>query len=210
MSTKKLQIIGGLGNKVYVQNEEPTDAADGALWLDLDEEDVNGSRVMLSPESAEVGQTIIVKAVDENGRPTAWEAVDNIRYVASDTAPSNTSVVWIDTSDNTVDVEQVSIDTTLTQSGWAADAKKTGDAIKLKADLNYVLDLENNKIPSVDSKLQIAGKAADAKATGDAISELTAQLNGRLYVGSVEPINVVDGMVWVDTSESQSINNEVI
>lgn len=28
------------------------------------------------PSTAEVGQTIVVKAVDENGKPTAWEAVD--------------------------------------------------------------------------------------------------------------------------------------
>ena len=26
-----------LGNKIYTQNEEPVDAADGALWVDLDE-----------------------------------------------------------------------------------------------------------------------------------------------------------------------------
>lgn len=28
------------------------------------------------PSTAEVGQTIVVKAVDENGKPTEWEAVD--------------------------------------------------------------------------------------------------------------------------------------
>ena len=36
--TKKIQILGSLGNKVYVQNEEPIDAADGSVWIDLDEE----------------------------------------------------------------------------------------------------------------------------------------------------------------------------
>lgn len=29
-----------------------------------------------APETAEVGQTIVVKEVDENGKPTAWEAAD--------------------------------------------------------------------------------------------------------------------------------------
>lgn len=38
MSTKKLQILGSLGNRVYSQNDEPTDAPDGAIWVDLDEE----------------------------------------------------------------------------------------------------------------------------------------------------------------------------
>lgn len=199
---------GEASSQVYVQNEEPVDAVDGSLWLDMDEEEINGMDIMVPPTTAKVGQTIIVKAIDENGKPIEWEAVDNLRYVASDTEPEDKNVVWIDTTDNTVDYEQVVIDTTLTQRGWAADAKSVGDAIKLKADLDYVLDLENNKMPSIDSKLQTEGKAADAKATGDAISKLTAQLNGMIYVGDTEPTNVVDGMVWVDTSESQSINNE--
>lgn len=102
LSTKKLQIVGGLGNKIYVQNDEPLDAADGSLWLDMDEEEVNGScapqeailctpqdltpeqqaqareniGAVEAPETAEVGQTIVVKEVDENGKPTAWEAAD--------------------------------------------------------------------------------------------------------------------------------------
>ena len=35
MKTKKLQILGNLGNKIYTQNEEPIGAADGSLWIDL-------------------------------------------------------------------------------------------------------------------------------------------------------------------------------
>ena len=38
MATKKLQILGSLGNKVYSQNEEPIDAPDGSLWVDLDDD----------------------------------------------------------------------------------------------------------------------------------------------------------------------------
>jgi hypothetical protein len=125
--------------------------------------------VVIAPATAEIGQTIIVKAVDEVGKPIEWEAVDNIRYVASATEPSDKNVMWIDTSDNTNDFEQVIIDTTLTQSGWAADAKNTGDAIR----------------------------------------NLSTQLSGLIHVGSTEPTNVVDGMIWVDTSETQFSNNEV-
>ena len=29
-----------------------------------------------NPESAEIGQTVVVKSVDENGKPTEWEAAD--------------------------------------------------------------------------------------------------------------------------------------
>jgi hypothetical protein len=134
--------------------------------------------------------------------------INKIPFVVADAEPDDTNVFWVDTTDNTGDYEQVVVDTTLTQSGWAADAKKTGDAIRLKADLDYVLDLEHNKIPIIDSTLETAGNAADAKATGDAISRLTSQLNGLLYVGGTEPTDVVDGMVWIDTSELQSQNTE--
>lgn len=37
MSTKKLQILGSFGNKVYTQPDEPADAVDGSVWIDLDE-----------------------------------------------------------------------------------------------------------------------------------------------------------------------------
>lgn len=36
MATKKLQILGTLGNNIYVQNEEPENAPENAIWLDLD------------------------------------------------------------------------------------------------------------------------------------------------------------------------------
>ena len=38
MSTKKLQILGELGEKIYKQNDEPIDAPDGTLWIDMDAE----------------------------------------------------------------------------------------------------------------------------------------------------------------------------
>lgn len=45
----------------------PVVQADGSYGL--------GSMIP-APETAEVGQTIVVKAVDENGKPTEWEAAD--------------------------------------------------------------------------------------------------------------------------------------
>ena len=36
----------------------------------------NAARCILVPENAEVGQTIVVSAVDENGRPTEWALVN--------------------------------------------------------------------------------------------------------------------------------------
>ena len=60
-----------------------------------------GTDISLGLTSASVGQIIKVKAIDESGKPTAWEAADMS--------------------------EGVALDTTLTQSGKAADAKTVGD-----------------------------------------------------------------------------------
>lgn len=43
-----------------------------------------------APETAETGQTIVVKEVDENGKPTAWEAAD---FPAGGSGSQNFSVV---------------------------------------------------------------------------------------------------------------------
>lgn len=48
MSTKKIQIIGSLGNKVYTQPEEPVDAPDGSLWVDLDNEGMSSGGLSVS------------------------------------------------------------------------------------------------------------------------------------------------------------------
>lgn len=47
MSTKKIQILGSLGEKIYKQNEEPADAEVGSLWIDLSED---GSKVSYSKD----------------------------------------------------------------------------------------------------------------------------------------------------------------
>lgn len=46
---------------------------DAVLWI---EPDGDVTTPIYAPNIAQVGQTIVVSAVDENGRPTAWGAVD--------------------------------------------------------------------------------------------------------------------------------------
>lgn len=59
----------------------------------------------------------------------------------------------------------VTVDSSLTQPGQPADAKKTGDEIaSVKADLG--------NIPAIDSTLTVSGQAADAKVVGDEISKI--------------------------------------
>jgi hypothetical protein len=63
---------GGSGGGVHVGPDEPTDE-NVNVWIDLDDDE---TKVFVeAPVTAEVGQTIVVKAVDDNGKPTEWEAV---------------------------------------------------------------------------------------------------------------------------------------
>ena len=100
------------------------------------------------PETATVGQTIVVKSVDDAGKPTEWECVDMpesvtdeqissavadylaenpidgsdaVDYVVQDTAPEDTSVLWVDTSDNSDDGFQEAVNVALAQ------AKESGE-----------------------------------------------------------------------------------
>ena len=58
---------------VHVGTDEPTDD-NIVVWIDPESEDT--SVLVEAPATANVGQTIVVKAVDENGTPVAWEAAD--------------------------------------------------------------------------------------------------------------------------------------
>ena len=90
--------------------------------------------ISLGLTSAAVGQTIKVKAIDESGKPTEWETADMS--------------------------EGIALDTTLTQSGKAADAKAVGDALAEKQPKGDYLTQDN---------LQSATDAAlaQAKASGE-------------------------------------------
>ena len=64
----------------------------------------------------------------------------------------------------------VTVDSSLTQPGQPADAKKTGDEIaSVKADLG--------NIPAIDPTLTVSGQTADAKVTGDAIKGVKSDLS---------------------------------
>lgn len=86
----------------------------GGLQIGGNAQDDGAKTVLLEgdaipvPETADVGQVMRVKSVDENGKPVEWETTDistsgGSGCVVSDTAPEDTSVLWIDTSDNSSD-----------------------------------------------------------------------------------------------------------
>lgn len=116
-----------------------------------------GTDISLGLTSAAVGQIIKVKAIDESGKPTEWDAADMS--------------------------EGVALDTTLTQSGQAADAKAVGDALAKKQSKGDYLTRDN---------LQSATDAAleQAKASGefDGADGITPHIgdNGNWYLGDTD------------------------
>lgn len=63
----------GGADEVYVKLEDGT-VVPAEVEFDLSDESTPA--LVVVPGTAKVGQTIVVKAVDENGKPTEWEAVD--------------------------------------------------------------------------------------------------------------------------------------
>lgn len=59
-------------SNVYIGEQEPIDE-NIELWLDPTVETI---QPIYPPATATIGQTIVVKAIDEKGVPTEWEAVD--------------------------------------------------------------------------------------------------------------------------------------
>ena len=97
-----------------------------------------------APATAQVGQTIRVSAVDENGKPTEWEAAD----MASGADGKSAYAYAVEGGYTGTEAEFAeklaaeipTVDSTLTQSGKAADAKAVGDALAGKQ--NTISDLE--------------------------------------------------------------------
>lgn len=146
------------------------------------------------PVKATIGQTIVVKTVDEFGRPIEWEAIDfsgkdgiDEKYIVQDIAPDDTSVLWVDTSDDTSDFKEIFIDTSLSISGYAADAKAAGDAL-------------DDVVKTASSLVFTHNNATDAH---NDIREQLAQVYNdvRIHISDIAPADAIDGMVWIDISE---------
>ena len=89
---------------------------------------------------ATVDQIAKITAVDDTGKPTAWEAVD---------MPSGGG-------------SAVELDTTLTQSGKAADAKAVGDALAEKQDSGNYVKSVNGTTPDASGNVTVeTGGASD-------------------------------------------------
>ena len=66
-----------LGNKIYTQNEEPVDAADGALWVDLDEISSSPS-IIPRPTSDDNGK--VLRVVDGNATWVSLPSASGVSF----------------------------------------------------------------------------------------------------------------------------------
>lgn len=114
-------------------------ATDNSVTMTVTDASASGdadlSGYIPSPETAAVGQTVVVKAVDENGKPTQWEAVDLaggssadrpielIRTVTipADIATDTSGVIW----------SQSTGDTTKPYA-WEVNTDESGETLNLK------------------------------------------------------------------------------
>lgn len=143
--------------------------------------------------SASVGQTIVVKAVDADGKPIEWETADTSSGGAVSSVNGKTGDVVLVASD-IKHVDGASTEEKVTQLTEEIDELKESGGVGV----------------AVDATLSEAGKAADAKATGDAVSNLNAILNGgvanKKYIAPFElpGYQTVTGWMSDDPSASRT------
>lgn len=112
-----------------------TPADIGAVEVEITDEEVN---VVTVSGTASVGQTIVVEKLDDQGRPVMWRSAD---------FPSGGS--------------SVEVDTTLSQSGKAADAKAVGERFAEQSEaiadqgktIPKVYDWANAELPFTESEI---------------------------------------------------------
>lgn len=110
------QIAAAIQDEIYVQEEEPLEAPDGSLWVDLDEE--------IEDTSIEVDASLSIEGAAADAKVVG----DRLALIEEE-----------------LDKPQIAIDATLSQAGAAADAKAVGDALATKQPLgNYVKAVNGN------------------------------------------------------------------
>lgn len=100
------QYIEDSGNKIYKQNDEPIDAPDGTLWVDLDAEGMEGSvsggsiegavlyteQYLTESQKAQARQNIGAAAVGEGGDSNSGSNVD--QYFETVTKSTIDTITW--------------------------------------------------------------------------------------------------------------------
>lgn len=90
-----------------------------------------------APETAEAGQTIVVKEVDENGKPTAWEAADLAAGGGGHTMDDFETLIDF-TAEQTVTEFNIPVDTAITE--------KINNASDIYLQLRIPRDVDNEDV----------------------------------------------------------------
>lgn len=121
---------------------------------------VDGSAIA-APATAAVGQTIVVKSVDENGKPIEWEAVD----VVSGTGNASEQINAHNTSKTAHNDIRQSVSTLSSLVGNRAVSAQIDSAIANKSDSGHKHDSDYDTKGAADTALASAKTYADSAAS---------------------------------------------
>lgn len=145
--------------------------------------------------------------------PTVWRTGDTVTAVKLNKIEQGLANIDVD----------ITVDSTLTQEGEAADAKAVGDALVNKVSVvdgkglstNDYTTAEKTKLSGIDAgannttiddTLSHTGQAADAKATGDAVKGV-AKIGGQ--AGTYTSLLISDTSETVDLVEQSTFDAEI-
>ena len=196
VTTNKVNVSDIINNLTTNVDNKPLSAAQGvALKALIDaikvptkvSELTNDASYLSVPviQSAKTGQTIAIKYVDENGKPTEWETVDGVIYadeesVETAVAPINADTLGGRPAEDFVLVEDIGnlpsgvTDTTLTQSGVAADAKTVGDKLaKIQKDTSDLRSYVESVFEELRELIQNGGIESTIAVLDEAILDVS-------------------------------------
>lgn len=152
--------IGDVDTGVSAEGLTPFIGENGNWWVGETDTGVYAGGVKV--EGAEVGQIIVVKAVDENGVPTEWEAVDN----------TASSVPEIPQIDYTVEEEAVTVGFTEIDGVSLESKKFTSCYVRLT---NAIQEATANSNLSVSVNPSNSLASTDPKANAQNFSKQTSK-----------------------------------
>lgn len=178
---------------IHVGTDEPTDD-NIIVWIDPESEDT--SLLVEAPATAKVGQTIVVKAVDENGAPTEWEAA-----TLPDKLPNPNSIVFTGAVNVIYDGSKP-VEVPIPQGGGGSEDWEFINRTTLLEDASItVINSDSNGNSFKYKKLMVY--VVSKNKTSQNVAMLALDANGKDLWGVGEAINIAlgDGIVATVTAE---------
>lgn len=192
---------------IYVQDEDPTDAPDGALWIDLDE---NNIPISQTSQNLSIAVKDALMAVVENisiwDHPNPQTLIDNLRNALYNASVATISAVYTQTrtvySSDSLEVLRNDLVVTATYTDGSS-AVRTDYTLSgtLSAGVSTITAALDGK--TVTFEVQVA--AARIPATGITLSSQSVSITAGETVrlaATVEPENSTDTVVWASSEEA--------